>query len=350
MKKSTNILLLLTGGTIGSAIKDKSIDVSEQTGDDLITLFNKHYCDPVDFDVVRPFQILSENAEPEHWLSLIETIKGYDLDDYDGVIIAHGSDTLPYTAAALSYGLNTPSLPVVLVASNYALGQVNSNALDNFITSVDFIIKLKIPGIFTLYKNSDGQIHVHLGTRLCEADWLKDDFQSFGGSMGLYNEKGFCYNPLKTNPTMPELYQPVLDLVPEITAFKNQVLALRAYPGLDYSCIDTKPFRAVLHSLYHCGSGNVTGKDGRSLKEFISNNRHLDHYMISYKDISGNLYASSHELIDAGGLPLENISFEAALPKLFFAYNQNENSPLSYINREFFHEFVRERIVNGYVL
>lgn len=344
------ILLLLTGGTIGSAIDDKSIDISQATGDDLITFFNARYPDPVDFEVVRPFQILSENAEPDHWLSLIETINHYDLSQYAGVMIAHGSDTLPYTAAALSYGLNTPSLPILLVASNFPLGEVDSNALDNFTASVDFILNLKIPGIFTLYKNSNGELHVHLGTRLCEADWLKDDFQSFGGSLGLYNDKGFCYHPLTTNPTMPELYQPALDIVPEVASFQNQVLALRAYPGLDYSCIDTKPFRAVLHSLYHSASGNVTGKNGRSLKEFIADNRQLDHYMISYKNTKGNLYASSHKLIAAGGIPIENISFEAALTKLFFAYNQNESSPSAYLNREFFHEFVRERVISGYVL
>jgi L-asparaginase len=101
--------------------------------------------------------------------------------------------------------------------------------------------------------------------------------------------------------------------------------------------------------LYHCGSGNVLGTSGTSLKAFIQNNPHLDHYMISYKDINGDLYASCHELIQAGAIPLQNISFEASVTKLFMAYNQFEMAPQIYMQREFFHEFVRAKKETGYI-
>ncbi|WKY48380.1 asparaginase domain-containing protein [Eubacteriaceae bacterium ES3] len=351
MQTKEKILLVLTGGTIGSAVSEHCIDVSENRGDDLISLFKEKSNLAVDFEVLRPFQILSENADPSHWLMLIKLLRDTNLTEYAGILIAHGSDTLPYTAAAISYGLDTPKIPIVLVAANYAIGEPGSNALTNFSSSVSFVINLKLPGVFTLYENSDQKINVHLGTRLQEADWIHDDFQSFGGALGVYNHNGLCCQPLKTNPSMPELYNPETQLVPLVESIKNQIFALRAYPGLDYSCIDlkAKPFRAVLHSLYHCGSGNVTGTNGLSLVEFIRNNPQLDHYMISYKDVRGNLYVSSRTLIDAGAIPLENISFEASLAKLFLAYNQFEMSPLQYMKKEFFHEFVRERKETGYI-
>jgi L-asparaginase len=72
--------------------------------------------------------------------------------------------------------------------------------------------------------------------------------------------------------------------------------------------------------------------------------------MISYKNINGDLYASCHQLIEAGGIPLENISFESALVKLNFAYNQQECTPQNYMRREFFYEFVRESKQNGFVI
>ncbi|WP_414732460.1 asparaginase [Acetobacterium carbinolicum] len=352
MENTPKILLLLTGGTIGSAVNDHCINVDSSRGDDLLSYYREHHSRAVEFDVVRPFNILSENAEPKHWLKIIETLQSYRLSDYDGVIIAHGSDTLPYTAAALSYGLDGPLIPIVLVAANYAIGERGSNAIANFSAAVEFISNMKLPGFYVIYKNSDHVIYVHLATRLLEADWLKDDFTSFGGPLGVFDHRGLCCVPTAKNPTMMKLYNPSPDDIPVVKEFRNEVLALRAYPGLNYEVIDlqNRPIRAILHSLYHCGSGNVAGENGTSLLAFIKNNPHVDHYMISYKNIHGDLYASCQELIAAGGIPLENISFEAAVTKLNFAYNQQEFLPLNYMKREFFYEFLREAQENGYVI
>lgn len=352
MEKTPKILLLLTGGTIGSAVNNGCIDVDSRRGDDLLSLYKEQNNCETEFEVVRPYDILSENAEPKHWLQIIKTLQSYRLSDYDGVIIAHGSDTLPYTSAALAYGLDSPPIPLVLVAANYAIGEPNSNAITNFSAAVEFINNMKLPGFYVLYENSDHIIYVHLATRLQEADWLKDDFTSFGDPLGVFDQRGLCCVPSPKNPTMIKLYNPSLDDVPNVQEFRNEVLALRAYPGLNYAVIDLqkRPIRAVLHSLYHCGSGNIAGAEGTSLLAFIKNNPHVDHYMISYKNIHGDLYASCQELIAAGGIPLENISFEAALTKLTFAYNQQECLPLNYMKREFFYEFLRSARETGYVI
>lgn len=353
MENTPKILIILTGGTILSSIQEKCIDVDPSKGDDLLFLYQKNEETTVDFEIRRPYTILSENAEPEHWLRIIETIRLEDLSLYQGVIIAHGSDTLPYTASALSYGLDAIRIPMVLVAANYALGHPQSNALDNFTASVNFILNQQLPGIYAIYKNKDQHMNVHLGTRLLEADFIHDDFTSFGGlPLGVLDHRGLCCHPSPLNPTMLKLYNPELSLVPWVSEFKHEVLGLRAYPGLNYQTIQLRntPVKAVLHSLYHCGSGKVSGREAFSLLEFIRDNPQVDHYMLSYKDIHGDLYDSCHQLICAGGIPLENISFEAAITKLYFAYNQPEYSPKDYMHREFFYEFLRETPENGYVI
>lgn len=344
MEKIPKILLLLTGGTIGSAVNNGCIDVDSRRENDLLAMYKTFKKSKVEFEVVRPFNILSENAEPKHWLQIIETLRLFDLNQYAGVIIAHGSDTLPYTGAALCYGIDNPLIPIVLVAANYAISEPKSNAIVNFSASVDFICDLKVPGFYAIYENSDHITYVHLASRLLEADWLKDDFTSFGIPLGVFDSRGLCCTPSPLNPTLFQLCNPTPDDVPFVKEFRNDILALRAYPGLNYQFIDLKnrPIKAVLHSLYHCGSGNITGENGTSLLRFIKSNRHVDHYMISYKNTAGDLYASSQQLISAGGIPLENISFEAAVTKLNFAYNQQEYSPLNYMKRVFFYEFLRE--------
>ena len=62
--------------------------------------------------------------------------------------------------------------------------------------------------------------------------------------------------------------------------------------------------------------------------------------LISFKNAQGDLYATGHDLISQGGIPLENISFEAAVTKLYFAYNQKETDPADYMRAERFFEFV----------
>lgn len=348
MKKPSKILLLLTGGTIGSAVNDGCIDVDINRGDDLLSLYKSQKNAFTDFEVFRPFNILSENAEPKHWFQILKALETFNLGNYSGIIIAHGSDTLPYTGAALCYGVDSPSIPIVLVAANYAPGEECSNALVNFSASVDFICNQQLPGFYAIFQNSDGKVYVHLASRLLEADWLSDDFTSFGTPLGTLDSQGFCSTPSSKNPSMLKLYNPCPDLVPWIKNFSNEVLGIRAYPGLNYRCIDleTQSIKAVLHSLYHTGSGNVIGENGTSLLEFIKNNPQVKHFMISYKNRNGDLYASCLQLIAAGAIPLENISFEAAITKLNFAYNQTEIPPEEYMQREFFYEFLNNTLEN----
>ena len=77
MEKTPKILLLLTGGTIGSAVNDGSINVDSRRGDDLLTIYHEQNNCEVEFEIIRPFNILSENAEPQHWLQIIKTLQSH---------------------------------------------------------------------------------------------------------------------------------------------------------------------------------------------------------------------------------------------------------------------------------
>lgn len=339
-----NIFLLQTGGTIGSAIHNGCIDIDPEKGDALIQTYLKNASRLVDFEVSRPFTILSENLVPHHWSQIINALKTVDFDRYKGIIVTHGSDTLPYTAAALSYFFNTTPIPIVLVCSNHPLGHPESNALPNFSGAVDFILNTGLPGIFTVYENKDGKTQIHLGTRLLEADWVNDNFLSFGGRPFAINDRHcLSHGNARLSPSMDDLKnRPHHTGWAATPVFNQKVLALRAYPGMDYRYIDLggTPPAAVLHALYHSATGNTQGPDGASLADFIASHPESDHYLISFKNAQGDLYATGHDLIGQGGIPLENISFEAAVTKLYFAYNQKETDPADYMRAERFFEFV----------
>src|SRR5690554_4742477 len=102
----------------------------------------------VKFDVLQPLRILSENIVPQDWITLIKCLDSVKLNKYIGIIITHGSDTIPYTSAAISYAYNHTPIPIVLVASNYPLEDERSNGLRNFTDAIDFIHNSPLPGVF----------------------------------------------------------------------------------------------------------------------------------------------------------------------------------------------------------
>jgi L-asparaginase len=339
------ILIVFTGGTIGCTIQHATINVDASTVYYLIELFYKKTNSEVLFDTIQPLNILSENCTPRHWEELIRAISDKDMSDYAGVIVTHGSDTLPYTSALMGYLFSKLSVPVVMIASNYALDEPNSNGLNNFIAAVAFIQNAGLTGVYAIFENNRHDMIVYLPTRLLESDPVNDQFSSFGGAhLGLMKDGMFIRNEHRLNPDRNELLKagPALEL--GSIMFDNEILAIKPYPGLNYEQFDlfrSKP-AAILHGLYHSSTACVSG--GKySLPDFIKRCRGegIDVYLTSFKNTEADLYVSSRELLQDGAIPLTNISFEAAAAKLWIAYNQQAVLPVEYMKQEIYFEFLK---------
>ena len=98
MKK---ILVILTGGTIGSKVEGKIINTTAASSYRLLQLYNEKYADDTEFEVIQPINILSENLTPVEWGVLCNCLFELDFEKYQGIIITHGSDTLSYTSALI---------------------------------------------------------------------------------------------------------------------------------------------------------------------------------------------------------------------------------------------------------
>lgn len=340
MKK---ILVIFTGGTIGSKIQNSTIDVDESTGYFLINNFTQNYKMNVEFDTIQPINMLSENCTPGHWQIIYDSLKGVNFKSYDGIIITHGSDTLPYTSALLGYLFPHTEIPIVITGSNYALEEPGSNGLANFYNSVSFILYAGMPGVYAVFQNNMGKNIVYLATRLMEADSYNDEFNGFGRiNLGEIVNGSFKINKNKVNPTYDELSKTREAIVDEELTFHNPVLAIKPYPGLNYGFFNFnhKP-KAILHSLYHSGTA-CTSENEYSLPDFVKKCRDdgIDFYLISFKNISSNLYVTSRKILENGAVPLQNISFEAALAKLSLAYNQGKLPPSEFMKKEIYYEFL----------
>lgn len=337
------ILVVFTGGTIGSRIHNSMIDVDNQTGFELINKLQDIYHYAIEFDTIQPLNILSENSTPSHWKIIYDTINQIDFNKYKGVIITHGSDTLSYTSAAMGILLHYTPIPILITASNYALENDKSNGLVNVKSCVDFIVNSAMPGVFTIYQDDKGKNIVYLATRIMEAEPYNDQYFGFGGvEFGEIKEGIFKPLSNRINPKLGDFTEQRSRLIIKDITFKNEVLAIRPYPGLNYDFISLKiKPKAILHSLYHSATG-CTGDSRYSLCKFAKRclEEGIDLYLISFKDLNIDLYKTSREILESGAVPLQNISFESAYTKLCIAYNQTEMAPREYIEKELFYEFL----------
>lgn len=339
---AVKILVVLTGGTIGSLISENVISVKEDAASRLIEMYREKYGNDVQFEVIQPLNILSENMEPSYWEILCECLDKVDFNEYDGIIITHGSDTFSYTAAMLGLCYCHTSIPVVLIASNYALQDERSNGFANFYNAVCFIREKAVKGVFAIYQNDKKENIVYLATRLKEADTYLDQFSSFGridfGKMSGGRFEAIIHD---RNPKIGDMEMSGWKWRKEKFSYRKKILLLHSYPGLDYERISLhEDISAVLLVTYHsatvCG-----GTEKYPVEKFADRcvNMGIDVYACSFKP-SGDLYSTSTELLRAGVIPLINISTEAAYAKLILAYNQPVDDINAFMKKNIYYEIL----------
>lgn len=154
MKK---LLLIATGGTIASVGTANGL-APAATPEQLLS-YIPDAAKLCDITVCQLFSIDSTNIQPEHWLKIAEKIRE-SYDDFDAFLITHGTDTMAYTAAALSYLIQNSSKPIVLTGSQKPISSEFTDARKNLTDSIRFALKNKLHGVFIVF---DGKAIV--GTR-----------------------------------------------------------------------------------------------------------------------------------------------------------------------------------------
>ncbi|MGD9568579.1 MAG: asparaginase [Sedimentibacter sp.] len=155
MKK--NILLIATGGTIASKKTEEGL-APQITSEELLGYVPeiKEFCD---VDTMQLLNIDSTNIQPEHWVLMTETIeKNYD--KYDGFVISHGTDTMSYTSAALSYLIQNSNKPVIITGAQKPINVDITDAKKNLLDSFRFACEKGVSGVYLVF---DGKAIV--GTR-----------------------------------------------------------------------------------------------------------------------------------------------------------------------------------------
>jgi len=245
------ILVMFTGGTIGSKSNGEYISVNSNNNYRIIEEYHKAAgrCGPDDksiiFDTTEVYTLLSENLDGEHLRILGKSVRavleGNHETGYDGIIITHGSDTIQYSAAMLDLLFPTAKIPIMLVASNHVLDDEAANGIANFCAAVDAILEKKITGVHVPYLNSDGKMYIHKGACLLPHLPYSDDLFS----------TPFCIDTKDVTLHLP-------------TSSESDILVIHPYPGMSYPVFTEKNVpKYILLNTYHSGTLVCNSSDAR---------------------------------------------------------------------------------------
>ena len=179
------VAIISTGGTIASRVDYRTGGVrAALTANDLYGVVPE-LANIARIDAQILLSLFSENITPKHWKEIAEAVARQISQGVDGVVIAHGTDTMGYTAAALSFALQNLPVPVVLVGSQRSADRPSSDAATNLIGAVRAAAKAPFAEVVAAMHEtpSDTSITIHRGTKVrkCHTS-RRDTFKSVNAS------------------------------------------------------------------------------------------------------------------------------------------------------------------------
>ena len=312
-ERKNKVLLIYTGGTIGM-VQDESgalqLFAMERIYDALPILHRTDYLiDSCQLDRI----IDSSNMTPEFWVDIADIIeKRYD--DYDGFVVLHGTDTMAYTASALSFMFKNLSKPIVLTGSQLPLGMLRSDGRENIICALEIASgrQATIPEVTIFF-----QSHLYRGNRSTKVS--AENFDAFSS----FNYPSLATAGIKIT-YKERLILPVPDGELKVRKkFDRRIAVLKLFPGITppvvRSIVETPDLQGLIIETF--GSGNAPTEQW-----FIDALQYaLDKGVIIFNvtqckagAVQMRQYQASCDMDRIGEIGGHDITIEAAVTKLMY--------------------------------
>ena len=304
------ILLLTTGGTIaclpgGDGLAPARSEVMERELNQLRTYY--------DITVLDTMCLDSSNMRPEEWQQIATDIFN-NRAGYDGVVVSHGTDTMAYTASAVTYMLPNIDVPVVFTGSQLPLADMLSDGPDNLRTAFAMAASGH-PGVFLAFDRK-----VMLGCRAVKV--RASGFSAFA-SINSHYAAQVTGNGLEIDTSV----LPKAKGEPQLLDWLSQdVFLLKLTPGLKPAIFDmlaAMGYKGIVIEAFGLGGFNVLGKGLRSIRRAIEDGVSVVvTTQCLYDSADLGVYQVGNQLLDLGVIQARDMTTEAAMTKLMWAVGQ----------------------------
>jgi glutamyl-tRNA(Gln) amidotransferase subunit D len=320
-----HVVIMSTGGTIASRVDYRTGAVrSALSASDLYGVVPE-LSDVAQVDTEIVFSLYSENITQKHWTELARTVAKRIEQEVDGVVIAHGTDTMAYTSAALSFALQNLPVPVILVGAQRSSDRPSSDAATNLIGAVKAAGEGPFAevGLAMHETVSDTTIVIHRGTKVrkCHTS-RRDTFKAING-FPIAKVKDLQVT-MQTDQYQRRDAKKKLVLKPN---FCEKVALVKFYPGLDPSIIDFYVERGIKGILLEgSGLGHVSKFCFDALRNAVGKGVVVAlASQCIWGRVNMNVYDTGRDLLSFGVVPLDDMFPETGLVKLMWGLGQTQD-------------------------
>ena len=322
--------MIYTGGTIGMKQDEKSmalvpVDIS-QIQEEVPELKKFGYSiDTYSFDPV----IDSSDITPEFWVNLCNLIKK-NYEKYDGFVILHGTDTMSYTASALSFMMENLAKPVVLTGSQLPVGMLRTDGKENIISSIEIAAAVDetghamVPEVCIYFESQ-----LYRGNRTTK--YNAENFRAFrSANYPVLADVGIHIKFNRSLSQYPKRWDLPLKLR---TKLDTNVAILKIFPGITQQAIDavmgTKGCRAVVLETFGSGNAPTTKQFVSTIKKWVKKGLIVVNVtQCQAGKVDMGAYATGVALREAGVVSGYDSTTEATLCKLFVLLGRYSSSAM----------------------
>ncbi len=324
MMQKKKIYIAYTGGTIGMKKSPQGYIPVEGYITDVVNSLPELFRDEMPEFVINEYSpvIDSSNMSPNDWQVIANDI-ATNYDEFDGFVVLHGTDTMAYTASALSFMLENLSKPVIVTGSQIPLSEIRSDGQTNLLNALYLAANYPIPEVSLFFNNK-----LLRGNRSTKAD--STGFNAFDSP----NFEPLATAGIQIKIEAGEVVSPSsIEPLKVVTISGQPIGVVTLYPGISHTVIANvlaQPVNALIVQSY--GVGNAP-QDSALIAEL--RNAHEREILIVNRtqcfrgQVNMDGYATGHVLKDAGALSAADMTLEACLTKLHYLLSQD----LSYEQR-----------------
>lgn len=311
------ILLLTTGGTIASQKQERGLAPALH-GSDLIGQLRAGYPSFL-FDFEDLMDLDSSNIQPEEWTLIAHRVYAA-LPNYDGVIITHGTDTMAYSAAALSFMLQNLCKSVVFTGSQLPIQTPLTDGVTNLFTAVEAIAR-GIPGVSLAFDRK-----IICGTRAVKVSTM--GFDAFESVNCDYLGQIFADGTRLFPPQHVSCYSSAPAVL--LNKISTDVFLLKLLPGTKPEIFDALAdmgYRGIVLEAFGAGGLHYINRDLHHRLDLMAE-RGIAVVVCSqclYERCDLSIYEVGHRILEKGVIPGRDMTTEAAAAKLMWALGQTDS-------------------------